>query len=182
MFPLIGLQLRTGPTMIGLAVTAILMILLYVHSEWYVVNTTGVLLGAGVCALLGVSFEPPMAILFMILAAVYDAWAVYKSKHMLDLADTMIGLRLPILLVAPQDTNYSLIEETENAPTKRVLSDKVQAQAQEKGLQQKLCIWVLETLFSQVCSFFQHCNTWPLVQQLKLQYQPSSGAYSATSL
>ena len=132
MFPLIGLQLRTGPTMIGLAVTAILMILLYVHSEWYVVNTTGVLLGAGVCALLGVSFEPPMAILFMILAAVYDAWAVYKSKHMLDLADTMIGLRLPILLVAPQDTNYSLIEETENAPTKRVLSDKVQAKRKKK--------------------------------------------------
>jgi len=29
------------------------------------------------------------------------------------LADTMIGLRLPILLVAPQDTDYSLIEETE---------------------------------------------------------------------
>ena len=132
MFPLTGLQLRTGPTMIGLAVTAVLMILLYVHSEWYVVNTTGVLLGAGVCALLGVSFEPPMAILFMILAAVYDAWAVYKSKHMLDLADTMIGLRLPILLVAPQDTNYSLIEETENAPTKRVLSDKVQTKRKKK--------------------------------------------------
>jgi presenilin-like A22 family membrane protease len=132
MFPLIGLQLRTGPTMIGLAITAILMILLYVHSEWYVVNTTGVLLGAGVCALLGVSFEPPMAILFMILAAVYDAWAVYKSKHMLDLADTMIGLRLPILLVAPQDTNYSLIEETENTPTKRVISDKVQTKRKKK--------------------------------------------------
>jgi len=49
----------------------------------------------------------------MVLAAVYDFWAVYRSKHMLDLADTMIGLRLPILLVAPQDRDYSLIEETE---------------------------------------------------------------------
>ncbi|MAJ02182.1 MAG: hypothetical protein CMA10_07250 [Euryarchaeota archaeon] len=132
MFPLVGVQLETIPVIIGLTVTLILMILLYVHSEWYVVNTTGVLLGAGVCVLLGVSFEPPMAILFMILAAIYDAWAVYKSKHMLDLADTMIGLRLPILLVAPQDTNYSLIEETEQAKSKRVLSDKVQKKRKKK--------------------------------------------------
>ena len=38
----------------------------------------------------------------MTLAAVYDAWAVYKSKHMLELADTMVGLELPVMLVAPQ--------------------------------------------------------------------------------
>ena len=115
MFPLYGLQLLTGPTLAGLVATVLLLILLVVHSEWYVVNTTGVLLGAGVCVMLGVTFVPALAILFMILAAVYDFWAVYKSKHMLDLADTMVGLRLPILLVAPQGSDYSLIEETERA-------------------------------------------------------------------
>jgi len=113
MFPLYGLQLLMGPTVAGIAITVLLLILLVVHSEWYVVNTTGVLLGAGVCVMLGVTFVPALAMLFMILAAVYDFWAVYRSKHMLDLADTMIGLRLPILLVAPQDADYSLIEETE---------------------------------------------------------------------
>ena len=95
MFPLYGIQLLLLPTLVGLFVTAVLMILLFVHSEWYVVNTTGVLLGAGVCVMLGVTFVPALAMLFMILAAIYDFWAVYKSKHMLDLADTMIGLRLP---------------------------------------------------------------------------------------
>jgi presenilin-like A22 family membrane protease len=115
MFPLYGLQLLLGPTLVGLAATVLLLVLLVVHSEWYVVNTTGVLLGAGVCVMLGVTFVPALAILFMILAAIYDFWAVYKSKHMLDLADTMVGLRLPILLVAPQDSEYSLIEETERA-------------------------------------------------------------------
>ena len=49
--------------------------------------------------------------IFMILAAAYDAWAVYRSKHMLELADTMIGLQLPILLVAPQDKDYSFKDE-----------------------------------------------------------------------
>lgn len=88
-----------------------LMVALIRHPEWYVVNTTGILVGAGVITILGVSFEPILIMLFMVLAAGYDAWAVYKSKHMLELADTMIGLKLPILLVAPQDKEYSFIGE-----------------------------------------------------------------------
>ena len=76
------------------------------------VNTVGVLVGSGVVVMLGVTFVPTLIIVFMIAAAVYDAWAVYRSKHMLDLADTMIGLRLPILLVAPQEKGYSFIDET----------------------------------------------------------------------
>ena len=99
------------PTMIGLLVSIILMILLYVHSEWYVVNTVGILVGSGVIVMLGVSFVPTLIMVFMVAAAIYDAWAVYKSKHMLDLADTMINLNLPILLVAPQDSDYSFRAE-----------------------------------------------------------------------
>lgn len=134
MFPLYGIQLLLVPTLVGLFVTAVLMILLFVHSEWYVVNTTGVLLGAGVCVMLGVTFVPALAMLFMILAAIYDFWAVYKSKHMLDLADTMIGLRLPILLVAPQGTDYSLIEETEQAKrtNEAIISEDKKARAKPK--------------------------------------------------
>ena len=100
-------------TMVGLIVGVVMMVLLYVHSEWYVVNTVGVLVGAGVITMLGVTFVPPLVIVFMIAAAVYDAWAVYRSRHMLELADTMIGLRLPILLVAPQKRDYSFIEDSE---------------------------------------------------------------------
>jgi hypothetical protein len=73
MFPLYGLQLLYGPTIAGVVVSLLLLLLLVVHSEWYVVNTTGVLLGAGVCVMLGVTFVPALAILFMILAAFYDA-------------------------------------------------------------------------------------------------------------
>ncbi|MCS5533684.1 MAG: presenilin family intramembrane aspartyl protease [Candidatus Poseidoniaceae archaeon] len=107
MMSLDGLQLYDGPFLAGLIIAIALMVLLYVHSEWYVVNTVGILVGAGVIVMLGVAFVPSLIIIFMIVAAAYDAWAVYKSKHMLELADTMIGLRLPILLVAPQDKGYS---------------------------------------------------------------------------
>ena len=111
MYTLDGLQLYDIPFLIGVVVALLLMVLLYVHSEWYVVNTVGILVGAGVIVMLGVAFVPGLIMIFMILAAAYDAWAVYRSKHMLELADTMIGLQLPILLVAPQDKDYSFKDE-----------------------------------------------------------------------
>ena len=111
MFPLYGVQFLFWPTIIGFILAALLMVLLIVHREWYVVNFTGVILGAGVCVMLGVTFVPTLAMIFMVLAAIYDAWAVYKSKHMLDLADTMLDLKLPIMLVAPQEKGYSFKDE-----------------------------------------------------------------------
>ena len=97
MYSLDGLQLYDIPFLVGVILALLLMVLLYFHSEWYVVNTVGILVGAGVIVMLGVAFVPGLIMIFMILAAVYDAWAVYRSKHMLELADTMIGLNLPIL-------------------------------------------------------------------------------------
>ena len=111
MFLVGGLVIEDIPTIIGILFSLLLMILLYVHSEWYVVNTVGILVGSGVIVMLGVSFVPTLIMVFMIAAAVYDAWAVYKSKHMLDLADTMMNLNLPILLVAPQDSDYTMRTE-----------------------------------------------------------------------
>ena len=120
MYTLDGLQLYDIPFFVGVFIALLLMLLLYIHSEWYVVNTVGILVGAGVIVMLGVAFVPGLIMIFMILAAVYDAWAVYRSKHMLELADTMIGLQLPILLVAPQDKGYSFKDE------KTKMSDKAQ--------------------------------------------------------
>ena len=74
----------------------------------------GVLVGGGVIVMLGVTFVPTLIVIFMVLAAIYDAWAVYRSKHMLDLADTMIGLNLPILLVAPQESGYTMLDGNES--------------------------------------------------------------------
>jgi len=111
MFLVGGIVIEEIPLILGVLFSLLLMILLYVHSEWYVVNTVGILVGGGVIVMLGVSFVPTLIMVFMIAAAIYDAWAVYKSKHMLDLAETMVNLNLPILLVAPQDSDYSLRSE-----------------------------------------------------------------------
>ncbi len=96
---------------LSLSLAVGLMRLLHKFPEWYVVNTIGVLVGSGVIVMLGITFVPVLIILFMVLAAIYDHWAVNKSKHMLELADTMIGLKLPVLLVAPKDSSYTFLEQ-----------------------------------------------------------------------
>ena len=124
MFNSYGIQFDDTATLIGLIVAIVLMVALIVRPEWYVVNTVGVLVGGGVIVMLGVTFVPTLIVIFMILAAIYDAWAVYRSKHMLDLADTMIGLNLPILLVAPQEKGYSMLEGKESIRPPESLQEK----------------------------------------------------------
>jgi presenilin-like A22 family membrane protease len=86
-------------------------ILLLVYPEWYVVDTTGLFLAIGITAILGFSMGIlPLFILLMILA-VYDAISVYKTKHMVALADNVVEARLPILLVVPKEKDYSFMEQ-----------------------------------------------------------------------
>ena len=108
------LGLNSGPTLfslICLGTAGSMMYTLHRYPEWYVVNTVGVLVGSGVIVMLGIAFVPVLIILFMVLAAIYDHWAVNGSKHMLELADTMIDLKLPVLLVAPKDTSYTFLKQ-----------------------------------------------------------------------
>ncbi len=104
---------------IALSLSIILMAAIILRPEWYIVNTTGILVGAGVSVMLGVSFVPWIVIIFMIAMAIYDHWAVNGSKHMLTLADTMIDLKLPILLVAPKDKGYSFLDEDDGKMVER---------------------------------------------------------------
>ena len=104
------LLIYTIPGLIALILSIGMMIALIMRPEWYVINTVGVLVGAGTITMLGVSFVPWIIIIFMVLAAIYDAWAVYKSKHMLELADTMVNLELPVMLVAPQKPTRGRIQ------------------------------------------------------------------------
>ena len=114
MYNIYGIQWDDTAFLVGIGLAVLLMTALMIRPEWYIVNTVGVLVGAGVIVMLGVTFVPTLIVIFMVLAAVYDAWAVYRSKHMLDLADTMIGLNLPILLVAPQESGYSMLDEKDS--------------------------------------------------------------------
>ena len=116
----IVLNTQENAFFIALILDLLLMTTLWRFPEWYIVNLVGVLVGAGVITMIGISFVPTLIIIFMICAAVYDHWAVNGSKHMLELADTMIDLKLPILLVAPKDKGYSFLDEQEGVMEKTV--------------------------------------------------------------
>ena len=94
-------------TLLAFVLAALLMILLVKFPEWYVVDTIGFLTASGVTAILGISFGILPAILLLLALAFYDAWAVYRTKHMITLADELTSQRLPILLVIPKKAGYS---------------------------------------------------------------------------
>lgn len=114
--PLMGLVLDVHPTVIlglALAISGGLSALLYYYPEWYVVNVVGISVAAGATGWFGISFGLVPALVLLIAFAVYDAIAVYRTKHMLDLADEVMGLKLPIMLVVPKVRGYSFLEGEE---------------------------------------------------------------------
>ena len=100
-----------GAWLAGIALAVQLTFLLLTFPEWYVINICGVLISAGAAAIFGISFGLVPALLLLVGLAIYDAWAVYRTGHMVDLADTVMELRLPILLVMPKQRGYSFLKQ-----------------------------------------------------------------------
>ncbi len=84
---------------------------LYKYPEWYVVDGIGIVMGAGIAAILGFSLGILPVLVLLIVLAVYDAISVYKTKHMISLADGVVKLKLPILLVIPHKLSYRFFQE-----------------------------------------------------------------------
>lgn len=112
---------------LSLVAAAVLLGLLVKFPEWYIVDTTGVITSVGAIAMLGISLSVLLVIILLICMAVYDAISVYKTKHMIDLADTLIDLKLPILFVIPKTRRYSLLDDTKSLKQKLSEEEKREA-------------------------------------------------------
>ena len=97
--------------LIVLVLSIVATALLYKYPEWYVIDGLGILIGAGVASIFGVSLEILPVIVLLILLALYDAISVYKTKHMITLAEGVLDLKTPILFVIPKRRNYSFIRD-----------------------------------------------------------------------
>jgi len=96
------------PLFAGSVVAAILLTgLMVVYPEWYIVDLVGVLTAAGAAAIFGVSLSIVPALLLLIVLAIYDFIAVYKTKHMITMANAVMDLKLPVLFVLPMRLGYS---------------------------------------------------------------------------
>lgn len=101
----------TVGAIVGTGIAVVILVALVKHPEWYVVNTSGIMMAAGAAALFGISLTPGLVIVMMVALAAYDAIAVYRTKHMVSLADSALTLHLPIMLVVPRTWRYSFLEE-----------------------------------------------------------------------
>ncbi len=81
-------------------------------------------MGAGAAALFGISFGLLPAIVLLTVLAVYDAISVYGTEHMLTLADGVMDLKLPVILVIPLTLSYSFLDD---APSSSGSTDPVEA-------------------------------------------------------
>jgi presenilin-like A22 family membrane protease len=96
----------------SLFTTVLFVLLLYKYPEWYVIDISGIVVGTSAIIIFGISLSLWLIIVMLVGLAIYDVISVYKTKHMIDLADTVMDLKLPVLLVVPKIRSYSLIRET----------------------------------------------------------------------
>lgn len=91
----------------AIALTAVL----YKHPEWYVVDTLAVIMGAGIAGIFGMSFAILPVFVLLIALAVYDFISVYKTKHMISLADGIMKMKVPVMMVVPRKRGYKFKEK-----------------------------------------------------------------------
>jgi len=102
----------------SIALAFIIVVALFKYPEWWVIDISGIVVGAGAIVIFGISLAIWLVIILLIILSIYDAISVYKTKHMIDLADTVMDLKLPVLLVVPKIRHYSLIKETKSLKEK----------------------------------------------------------------
>ena len=91
---------------LAFSIAVLLFLALLMDPQWYVVDLAGFVAGGSLIALLGISFGILPCFILLGALAVYDAIAVYRTKHMISLADVVVEMKLPILMVMPDSAGY----------------------------------------------------------------------------
>ena len=95
------------PIWLALLPTVAVMLLLHYYPEWYILDAFGILVCAGISSLLGLSMTILPVVVLLAILAVYDSISVYKTRHMVSLAEGAIKMKAPLLFVVPKSKGYS---------------------------------------------------------------------------
>ena len=94
---------------LSLVIAVIVIALLIKKPNWMVINASALLLAAGITSMFGISLEPLPVIILLAILAIYDALSVYRTGHMIDLADSVIKIGLPMLFVIPSKEDKPML-------------------------------------------------------------------------
>ena len=100
----------TGLNALAVGGAIALALALLIYPEWYVIDGVVLVMGAGAAGLFGISFGPLPAIVLLSVLAVYDAVSVYGTEHMLTLAEGVMEIKVPVVLVVPLTLSYSYLD------------------------------------------------------------------------
>jgi len=99
----------------SLGITLVLSILstavLFLYPEWYVIDALGILIAAGAASIFGISLSILPVIILLVILMIYDFISVYKTRHMITLAEGVVDMKSPILFIVPKKRGYSYIRE-----------------------------------------------------------------------
>ncbi len=116
------------PGILSIITAVLLTVALAVHPEWYLMDITGVLMAVGIALILGLSLGMAPIILLLSLLAIYDAISVYKTKHMVSLAENVIEYNLPALFVIPSKSDFSFKKARPITKTSKAESEEKRPQ------------------------------------------------------
>lgn len=80
------------------------------RNNWIVTNLAGFFLASGISAIWGVLIGIWAAVAFLIVFAIYDYISVYKTKHMVSLAEIAMKESLPMLFVMPTQKGVDMTQ------------------------------------------------------------------------
>ena len=82
--------------------------LLFSKPNWVVVNITGLILSIGIASIWSLVLGIWFALALLVLMAVYDYISVFKTKHMVTLANVAISEKIPMLFVIPESNDFDM--------------------------------------------------------------------------
>ena len=100
-----------GTLGVTLALSLFSTALLYLYPEWYIIDILGILIAAGAASIFGISLNIIPVLILLGILMVYDAISVYKTRHMVTLAEGVIDIKSPILFIVPKRRGYSFMRE-----------------------------------------------------------------------
>ncbi len=93
---------------IAFSASLLLIYLMIKKKSWVMADLCGFILAVGITAMLGISLTPVLMLVLLIALAAYDFVTVYVTKHMVSMAEGVIDLSLPVILVFPESRDFRI--------------------------------------------------------------------------
>ncbi len=91
---------------ISFAVPLLFLYALLFKNHWLVSDAAGLITSAGLAAFWGIDVGVYAALTLLALFAIYDYIAVYKTKHMLTIAEASANSSIPLFFIIPKKANF----------------------------------------------------------------------------